>query len=152
VTYNSSNVPINLPNGTSTISSNLTINGAGTIGDLNANVTMAHTWVGDLSMVLIHQNSGTAVTIFDRPGVPATSRGCAGNNIAATLDDEATPLVETECRPRTPTIKGTFRPNNPLTAFDGQSGNGTWVLQITDHDTSVDAGTLNAWSVRICTP
>ncbi|MBX3056095.1 MAG: M36 family metallopeptidase [Anaerolineae bacterium] len=151
-TYTSTNVPINLPNGTSTISSNLTISGAGTIGDLNVSVTMAHTWVGDLRFVLRNQTTGTAVTIIDRPGVPASTYGCSGDNINATLDDEAASPVENQCASGTPTINGTFTPNNSLSAFDGQSGNGTWVLEVTDLYTSADAGTLNAWSVRICTP
>jgi subtilisin-like proprotein convertase family protein len=150
VTYNSTNVPISLPNGTTSISSNLPISGAGTISDLNVNVTMAHVWVGDLSMTL--SRSGTTVTIFDRPGVPASTYGCSGDNIAMTLDDEAAAPVENQCVAGTPTINGTFTPNNSLTAFDGQSGNGTWVLTVTDHYTSADAGTLNAWSIRICTP
>jgi subtilisin-like proprotein convertase family protein len=152
VTYNSTNVPINLPNGTTTISSNLMISGASTIGDLNVNVTMAHVWVGDLSFVLRHVDTGTAVTIIDRPGVPASTFGCSGDNILTTLSDEAAALVENQCAAGTPTINGTFRPNNLLSAFDGQSGNGTWVLEVTDHYTSADAGTLNGWSVEVCAP
>ncbi len=151
-TYTSTNVPIPLPNGTSTISSNLTISGAGTIGDLDVSVTMAHAWVGDLRFVLRNQTTGTAVTFIDRPGVPASTYGCSGDNINATLSDEAASAVENQCASGTPTINGTFSPNNALSAFDGQSGNGTWVLEVTDFYTSADAGTLNAWSVRICTP
>jgi subtilisin-like proprotein convertase family protein len=151
VTYTSTNVPISLPNGTTTISSNLNISGASTIGDLNVNVTMAHVWVGDISFVLRHQDTGTAVTIIDRPGVPASTYGCSGDNIQATLSDEAASAVETQCT-GTPTINGTFSPNNALSAFDGQSGNGTWVLEVTDHYTSADAGTLNGWSVEVCAP
>jgi len=152
VTYTSSNVPITLPNGTSSISSNLSVSGATSIGDLNVSVDMPHAWVGDLSMVLTHQNTGTSVTILDRPGVPASTYGCSGDNILATLDDEAGAPVENQCAGGTPTINGTFSPNNALSAFDGQSGNGTWVLQVTDHYTAADAGTLNGWSIEVCSP
>jgi subtilisin-like proprotein convertase family protein len=152
VTYTSSDVPISLPNGTSSISSNLTVSGATTIGDLNVSVNMPHAWVGDLSMVLTHQGTGTSVTILDRPGVPASTYGCSGDNIDATLDDEAGAPVENQCAGGTPTINGTFSPNNALSAFDGQSGNGTWVLQVTDSYTSADAGTLNGWSIEVCSP
>jgi subtilisin-like proprotein convertase family protein len=145
-------VPISLPNGTSSISSNLTVSGATTIGDLNVSVNMPHAWVGDLSMVLTHQGTGTSVTILDRPGVPASTYGCSGDNIDATLDDEAGAPVENQCAGGTPTINGTFSPNNALSAFDGQSGNGTWVLQVTDSYTSADAGTLNGWSIEVCSP
>jgi len=151
-TYTSTNVPVNLPNGTSTISSNLTISGAGTIGDLNVSVNMAHAWVGDLRFVLRNQATGTAVTFIDRPGVPASTYGCSGDNINATLSDEAASPVENQCASGTPTINGTFSPNNALNAFDGQSGNGNWVLEVTDLYPSADAGTLNGWNVEICTP
>ncbi len=150
-TYTSSDVPIALPNGTTTISSQLTISGAATIDDLNVTVDMDHAWVGDLSMVLTHQDTGTAVTIIDRPGVPASTYGCSGDDILATLDDEAASPVENQCS-GTPTINGTFTPNNALSAFDGQSGNGTWQLSVTDSYTSADAGTLNGWSITVCTP
>ncbi|MCI0580726.1 MAG: M36 family metallopeptidase [Chloroflexi bacterium] len=150
-TYNSLDVPKSLPNGTSSVASNLSISGSSTIADLNASVNMTHPWVGDLRMVLTHQNTGTSVTIIDRPGVPASTYGCSGDNIATTLDDEASAPVENQCAGGTPTINGTFTPNQALSAFDGQSGNGTWVLTVYDHYTSADAGTLNSWSVRICT-
>ncbi|MCI0397259.1 MAG: choice-of-anchor B family protein [Chloroflexi bacterium] len=152
VTYTSSDVPKNLPNGTTTISSNLSISGAGTIGDLEVSLNMDHAWVGDLSMVLRHQDTGTAVTILDRPGVPNSTYGCSGDDILATLDDEAAAPVENQCAGSVPTINGTFRPNNLLSAFDGQSGNGAWVLEVTDHYPSADAGVLLGWSIEICSP
>jgi len=100
---------------------------------------------------LTHQNTGTAVTIIDRPGVPASTYGCSGDNILATLDDEAALPVENQCS-GTPTINGTFSPNGALSAFDGESSSGTWVLTVTDNYTSADAGTLNNWSITVCTP
>jgi subtilisin-like proprotein convertase family protein len=151
-TYTSTNVPISLPNGTTTISSQLTVPASATIDDLDVTIGMAHAWVGDLSMVLTHQNTGTAVTIIDRPGVPASTYGCSGNNIAATLDDEASASVENQCASGTPTINGTFTPNNALSAFDGESSSGTWQLSVTDHFTSADSGTLNGWSITVCSP
>lgn len=152
VVYNSPNVPISLPNGTSSISSSLAVSGAPTVGDLNVTVNMAHAWVGDLRFVLRNQTTGTAVTIIDRPGVPASSYGCSGSNISAILSDEAGLPVENQCSSGTPTINGTFQPNGSLTAFDGQSGNGNWVLEVYDHYTSADSGTLNSWSIEICSP
>lgn len=152
VTYTSTDVPIGLPNGTAVISSDITVSGASSVGDLNVSVDMDHVWVGDLSMVLRHQDTGTAVTIIDRPGVPASTYGCSGDNIVALLDDEAASAVENACAGTTPTINGSFSPNNALSAFDGESGNGTWILEVTDHYTSADAGTLNGWSVEICAP
>lgn len=150
-TYTSSNVPISLPNGTTSINSNLSVAGSGTIDDVNVSVDMPHAWPGDLSFTLTHQDTGTAVTIIDRPGVPASTWGCSTDDIDVTLDDEAGTAVENQCAGSPPAISGTHSPNNPLSAFDGENGNGTWVLTVADAYTSGDAGTLNGWSVEICT-
>lgn len=148
--YNSTNVPINLPNGVASINSSLNVSGGGTIADVNFTVNMSHVWVGDLGMTLTKQGTGTSVTVIDRPGVPASTYGCSGDNIVATLDDEASLPVENQCAASVPTINGTFTPNNPLSAFDGQSSNGTWVLTVNDFYTAADPGTLNSWSLQIC--
>jgi subtilisin-like proprotein convertase family protein len=150
-TYTSTNVPIALPNGTTSISSQLTVGPSATIADLDVTVNMAHAWVGDLSLVLTHQNTGTAVTIIDRPGVPASTSGCSGDNILATLSDEAALPVENQCS-GTPTINGTFSPNSALSAFDGESSSGTWQLTVTDSYTAADAESLNGWSITVCSP
>ncbi|MCB9214175.1 MAG: proprotein convertase P-domain-containing protein [Alteromonas sp.] len=116
-----------------------------TITDLDVNLNVSHTWVGDLDMVLTSP-AGTSVVIFDRPGVPATTFGCSGDNIDATLDDEAATPVEDECGAGTPTISGSFIPNNPLSAFDGESTLGTWTLTVTDNAAG-DTGTINSWGL-----
>ncbi len=148
-THNSSNVPVALPNGTSSVNSSLSINSGGIIQDVNVNVDMSHVWVGDLSFSLSH--NGTDVVIVDRPGVPASQWGCSGDNILATLDDEAATSIEGQCAGSTPTINGSFQPTNALAAFDGVSEDGTWTLNVADAYTSADAGTLNDWSLEICT-
>ena len=59
-----------------------------TIADLNLKLDIAHTWVGDVSVVLEHVDTGTSVTVIDRPGFPASTNGCSRDNIVATLDDD----------------------------------------------------------------
>lgn len=147
-TYSSGDVPKNLPNGTSSISSVLNVSGSDDIVDLNVDVNMSHDWVGDVRMVLNH--SGTNVTIIDRPGVPASTYGCSNDDIVATLDDAASSPVENQCAGGSPTINGTFSPNQALSAFNGTDANGTWTLNVYDHYTSADPGTLNSWSVEVC--
>ncbi|HSH02645.1 MAG TPA: M36 family metallopeptidase [Anaerolineae bacterium] len=149
-TYSSGDIPKSLPNGTASVSSVLNVSGSDTIVDLNVIVNATHPWVGDLSLTLAKQNTGTSVQIMNRPGVPASNYGCSGDNIGATFDDEAGTSVESSCASSAPTINGSVSPNNALSAFDGQSGNGTWVLTMADAYTSADAGTLNSWSVEIC--
>ena len=70
------------------VTDTITIAETGIITDLNVSILASHTWVGDLSFTLSHVDTGSSVTLIDRPGVPPEF-GCSGNNIAATLDDEA---------------------------------------------------------------
>lgn len=128
-----------------TVSNDLVITGTGLgISDLNVSLNILHTWVGDLDVTLTHVNTGTSVVIFDRPGVPASTFGCSSNDIDVALDDEAGSPVEAECNLLSPAIFGTFTPNNPLSAFDGEALDGTWRLTVTDN-AGFDAGTLVSW-------
>ena len=150
-TYTSTDVPKALPNGTASINSTLSIGGSDTIVDLNVDIDMNHTWVGDLIFNLQHQGTGTNITLIDQPGIPGSTWGCNGNNILATLDDEASTSVESQCSGSVPTINGTFTPNQSLSTFDGENGNGTWTLTVSDAYVSADSGTLNGWSLEVCT-
>ncbi|MBK8464407.1 MAG: proprotein convertase P-domain-containing protein [Chloracidobacterium sp.] len=149
----------NVPAGTNFT---IPVSGVGTVSDLNfrfdgtqsadpASTTpgLNHSWVGDI-VVRITSPGGTTVAAYDRPGVPATTFGCASNNLAQlTLDDDGGfPSIETQCGTDTnaafPT--GTFAPNNPLSAFDGQNANGNWVINISDN-AGGDTGSARAFSL-----
>jgi len=135
-------IPDNDPAG---VTSEIVVGSSQYIGDINVYVDVTHTWVGDLVLTVEHVETGTSVTIIDRPGVPALSpAGCWEDSIVASLDDEATTPVEDECAAAMPTIQGAFIPNNPLHAFDGENLKGTWQLTVSDH-ASADIGTLNQW-------
>ena len=112
------------------------------ITDLNVSLNASHTWVGDLTFTLSH--NGVSVAVIDRPGVPTSTYGCSGDDINATLDDEAALPVETQCAAGAPTINGVFTPNVSLTGFDGQVVNGSWTMTVNDA-VGADAGTLNQW-------
>lgn len=126
------------------VTSTMNVGSNGNLTDLNVYINVTHTWVGDVKFTLTNQSTGTVVTFFDRPGVPASTFGCSGDNIDATLDDEAGSPVENQCAGSTPTISGSFTPNNSLSAFDGQSFSGNWILTASDHVSS-DTGTVNQW-------
>ena len=91
------------------------------------------------------------VTIIDRPGSSDYSAsgdlGCLYDDIGATLDDEASALVEDMCRSTPPAISGPVRPNYPLSAFDGEDMGGTWRLTVVD-EAAVDDGHLESWSLH----
>ena len=125
------------------VTNDLVVVPSGTITDLNVTLKVTHTWVGDLVFQLT-KVGGPTVTFVDRPGVPTSVNGCGNNDIDATLDDEAGSPVETQCAATTPTISGTFSPNNPLSAFDGQALNGTWRLSVQDL-AGFDTGTVTEW-------
>jgi subtilisin-like proprotein convertase family protein len=137
-------IPDNAPAG---VSDELVVgNGTATIVDLDVSVGIAHTYVGDLAVALEHVTTGTSVVVIDRPGVPASSFGCSGDNVEAILDDEGTDgPVEDACGAAT-AIGGTFTPNEPLSAFDGEPVNGTWRLTVSD-SVDQDTGTLGDWCV-----
>jgi subtilisin-like proprotein convertase family protein len=141
----------NLPipdNNTTGVTSSLVVSDSGNLSDLNVSVKVTHTWVGDLIFVLTHVDTGTSVTIIDQPGAaPDESVGCHGDDIDATLDDEVSSPVEDECSAGTPTISGTFKPNNPLSAFDYENLSGTWTLTVSD-DLDGDIGILEYWSLH----
>ncbi|MEM7331349.1 MAG: discoidin domain-containing protein [Chloroflexota bacterium] len=150
-TYSSSDTPISLPNGTNAINSDIAASsGNGPIYDVNVTVDMSHVWVGDL-MFTVSSPSGESVRIMDQPGLPASSYGCSGDNISATLDDAAALPIEDQCAGSAPTISGTFSPNNPLSAFNNLDAGGSWTLTVDDEYPSADSGTLNSWSIEICT-
>jgi subtilisin-like proprotein convertase family protein len=131
------------------VSSDIDVFDGGLILDLDVGVTITHSYVGDLIVTLTHVDTGTSVTIIDRPG----SGACSENDILATLDDEAAFPVEDVCPLQTPTIWGSYTPNNPLSAFDGEDRTGTWRLTVADA-VSFDTGFLESWTiyfgVRLC--
>ncbi len=118
-----------------------------TIGDVNVDLTITHTWVGDVTVTVSHL--GTSVTIVDRPGVPGSTYGCSNDNYSGILlDDEGTGgTMESQCALNLSSPPN-YTPNNPLSAFDGLDAAGVWTITVYD-SVSADGGTLNTWSLHI---
>ncbi|KPK10349.1 MAG: hypothetical protein AMJ68_09480 [Acidithiobacillales bacterium SG8_45] len=120
--------------------------------DFNASVDITHPYVGDIDGN-VTSPSATSVQLFDRPGYPP-NWGCTGNNIQAMFDDEAASgtNVEAICAGATPTISGTYQPqnigSNPLGDFDGTQPAGDWTFHYTDNRNS--AGFDTGWSNQAC--
>ncbi|HEX8650555.1 MAG TPA: proprotein convertase P-domain-containing protein [Pyrinomonadaceae bacterium] len=143
------NISLSIPAGTFT----------GNISDLNfkiggtscttatgaTTVGIDHTWVGDLRITL-KSPAGTVVTLMDQAGGVNNS----GQNFCNTLlDDDATtrPSIQSITPAQAP-YTGTFQPASPLSAFDGQNPNGTWILNVSDRG-AIDTGNVRAFSLII---
>lgn len=99
------------------------------ITDLNVELEISHTWVSDLAVVLVSPQ-GTEATLFIAPGT-----FCAGNDIDLTIDDEANLTANDlafQCLDQVPAIEGEFQSASPLSIFDGENPNGTWILRVND--------------------
>jgi subtilisin-like proprotein convertase family protein len=135
----SANVPVTISQSSSvTINSTLVVTGTNPISRISIDLTIAHTWVADLTAVLKSPN-GTQVTLFQNPC------GEDADNIDAVFDDYG---VSYECGTN-PAISGFLLPASALSAFNGQSPEGTWILTISDNFAE-DGGQLNSWGLTIC--
>lgn len=105
-----------------------------------------HTYLGDLSLRLISPE-GTEVLLFNRFG------GAQQNLLETTFDDEAPLAIQDGSPPYT----GSFRPVEPLAAFEGEEISGDWVFRLIDH-ADFDEGTVERldlhllYSERTCAP
>ncbi len=138
-TYNSTNVPINIPaSGTPTITSTLNVTQSGIITNVNVlNLIGTHTWVSDLNFSLTSPQ-GTTVTLFG---------GICGNqdnfNLNFSSSGLPTPI------PCPPTNGQTYQPTGNLGNFIGQQMQGTWTLTVSDVFDG-DGGQLQSWGLNIC--
>jgi subtilisin-like proprotein convertase family protein len=114
------------------VSSTINLTTHGTLQDLNVKVNITHTFDFDLQLKL--KRGGITVLL-------CANRGGAGDNFNDTIfDDEAATAISAGMAP----FAGSFRPEEPLSVFDGQDVFGNWTLNIAD-TAGDDTGTLNSW-------
>lgn len=122
------------------------------IGDLDLELQITHTWVGDLTVDVEH--GGVQVRIIDRPGLPDIDAnfGCSSNDYDVVLDDGGMGgAIEDLCLGTNDTLPPSppsYTPNNPLSDFDGLNAAGSWTITVTDM-ASPDPGTLVQWGLII---
>ncbi|HTI95695.1 MAG TPA: ELWxxDGT repeat protein [Rudaea sp.] len=133
-------IPDNLAAG---LNSRFRLPGRGGITALSVSVDIGHTYVGDLSISLRHEQTGTQVTLFNQPGA------CSGALLDIVFDDAAASSVQATCSnarlayPR----DQSYVPANPLAAFAGEALRGDWTLNVVDHKTG-DVGILHEWCMN----
>lgn len=125
-----------------------------TIGSVDVDLRIPHTWVGDLVVTVTH--NATTVVVVDRMGFPTLPFGCNSNDLDVLIDDDGTGgPIEALCGPSdadpTPTSPPSYLPANALSAFNGMDAAGAWIIEVTDH-AQADTGTLEHWSLHIDEP
>jgi subtilisin-like proprotein convertase family protein len=109
------------------------------IVDVDVTIDIDHNETQVLTVDLVSP-IGTRITLFD-------SVGGTGDDFDNTVfDDEADVGIGDGTAPFT----GSFRPQEALGAFDGESPNGAWRLEITD-SFGTGENTLNNWSISFLT-
>jgi uncharacterized repeat protein (TIGR01451 family) len=112
------------------------------VGDVDLGVFLSHTYRSDLRITL-RSPLGTTVTVMTWTGNVQS-----GDNLNDLFDDEAAAAIITHnatatdpLTPVPPPYSHSFRPSNPLSAFDGQNAAGTWTLVVCDA-VAADTGTF----------
>lgn len=118
-------------------SSTITVASDILVTDVNVKLNISHTYDADLFIYLVGPD-GTRVNLV-------SNRGGSGNHFKnTTLSDEASRPVRQGAAP----FSGTYRPEQPLAAFDGKNARGQWTLVVHDGYSS-DTGKLNSWSLVV---
>jgi subtilisin-like proprotein convertase family protein len=116
---------------------------SGIIADLDVDLSIFHSFDGDLDVTLTHVSTGTSVSLFNDVG--GTNEG-----FFIRLNDDAGTDISGASNPKLDgAINGTFNPGGTalLSAFNGQDASGEWRLSITD-DTGGDTGILFGWTLH----
>lgn len=131
--------PLRIPTSGSTgsTSSSIVVTDSRQVLDANVKLNVTHQYDSDLIMTLVAPN-GRSVVLVNR-------RGFNGQNFTNTFfdDDVATPISA-----GTAPFSGSFKPDQPLSTFDGYTALGTWTLVITDA-AGGNVGELIAWELQL---
>lgn len=113
-----------------------------TVSDVNLGIFLSHTYRSDLRITL-RSPAATTVTVMTWVGNVQS-----GDNLNDLFDDEAAAAIGSHnatvtdpLTPAPPPYSHSFRPSNPLSAFDGQNALGNWTLVVCDAVGS-DVGTF----------
>jgi len=147
------NNTVNIPNATTNgtegapgistiaISNNITIN------DVNVTVDIAYSYVADLRLVL-ESPDGTKIDLVKNLTDANNGPGSKDNYTNTIFDDAATTAITAATAANAP-FTGTYKPQNPLSIYNGKSSQGNWKLSVYDN-WSIGTGTIKSWKIEIC--
>lgn len=134
-TYNNNTV-INIPdNGQNYSLSTINVPDSGIIQTVNVGINITHPYIGDLILIIARPDNSQSLLWQMACGT--------SNNLNVTFSDGGTAV---NCGS---TTSGSFIPAEPLSEFEGTQAQGEWILAFADAAAG-DTGTLNSWSVEIC--
>lgn len=141
VSFTSTDTPIAIPDNNPTgATSTINVADSSLVQDVNVTANISHTYDGDLVLSLITPSS-TSILLSNR-------HGGSGNNFQGTIfDDEAATAIGSG----SPPFAGSYRPDTPLSAADGQSAAGSWRFKVVDQ-AAIDTGTINSWTLSLVFP
>ncbi len=123
------------------VNSTIDVNGLNDVQIKKITVTLDinHTAVSDLTIYLYSPTESIVLSDMNSEG-----RKADYNN---TIFDDAADKSITDTD-YSPPYNGSYRPEEPLSTFNGEVPDGIWTLRIVDN-ISKDTGTLNSWSITI---
>jgi subtilisin-like proprotein convertase family protein len=145
MTYSTGNIAVPIPD-VSSVDIPVTVSDVGAVGDVNVRVRLNHTFDGDLVLSLIGPD-GTTVALANNRGGSGDNFGSGANDCSGTptvFDDAAATAISAGVAP----FAATFRPDSPLSAFNGRQSMGTWKLRVAD-TASLDVGTVGCFQIEI---
>ena len=137
-------VPVNITGDEGeTVTSTLTIDENVRINSLEVGVDIEHSFVNDLEAVLVGPD-GTTIRLFTRPA-------CGNENIQVNFQDRADNSADdfTASCEEVVAIAGNYRPEEPLSAFNGINARGDWTLRVTDN-ADADGGSIRCFAITYC--
>ncbi len=134
--FSSSDVPKNF--GASKAESVLDIGEWVFLADLDVMVNITHSWVEDVALKL-ESPAGTVIDLIK--GVSGSGTSFEGT----IFDDDAFLSIVEASAP----FAGSFRPETPLSTFNGELALGEWKLHVADNFPQLDNGTLNEWALIV---
>lgn len=118
----------------------VTISGGYSIGDINVNMNISHTYVQDMTISL----EGPAS--LGSPKIILLKEPCGDNdNINCTMDDDGS---SPNCV-GVPSITGNIAPFDSLSSLNTLIADGEWILRA-DDPYNGDGGVINSFSINLC--
>lgn len=159
--FSYSGAPVAIPDGTGTGTAgapafaSVVIPSSLTIASMSCSIFVTHSFQGDVRLTLTHVESGLSVVLVDRPyvpqsalGFPATDYGAAGSMLVLADTAAAKYDVPTVAAPGISGVNGPWKPESPLSVFNGRQAQGTWRLTAVDFAAG-DTGTIVGFKLSI---